>query len=106
MSSAGCSDWYRYDPQGDRLVLSVRVQPNASRTGIAGVRNGSLCVRVAAPPIDDRANALLIDFLKKTLELPGGRVMIRRGNHGRTKIIEIAQPGPATLERVKRLAQP
>lgn len=99
-------DWHRYDARSDRLVLSIRVQPNAGSTGIAGVHGGRLKIRLAAPPVEGRANALLVDFLKKTLDLPGGRVMIRRGSNGRTKIIEISQPGPAVLERVKRLAQP
>lgn len=98
--------WYRYDASQDRLVLNVRVQPNARRTEIAGVHGNHLKIRVAAPPVDDKANGLLLDFLKKTLELPGGQVMIRRGNRGRTKIIDIAHPGAAVLERVKRLCQP
>lgn len=98
--------WYRYDAPNDRLVLSIRVQPNAAATQIAGIHGQSLRIRVSAPPIDARANALLVDFLKRTFDLPGGRVIIRRGSHGRDKIIEISRPGPAVLERVKRLAQP
>lgn len=97
--------WYRYDSERDLLILSVRVQPNASRTEIAGLHDGCLKIRVAAPPLDDRANSLLIDFLKKKLELGGGRVIIKRGSHGRTKTIEISHPGPALLASVKLLPQ-
>lgn len=97
--------WYRYDAERDLLLLSVRVQPNASRTEIAGLHDGCLKIRVAAPPLDDRANTLLVDFLKKKLELPGGRVMIKRGSHGRSKTIEISQPGAALLASVKMLPQ-
>lgn len=100
-----CGSWYRYDADRDLLILSVRVQPNASRTGIAGLHDGCPKIRVAAPPLDDRANTLLIDFLKKKLELPGGRVMIKRGSHGRSKTIEISQPGAALLASVKMLPQ-
>jgi uncharacterized protein len=97
--------WYRYDADHNLLILNVRVQPNASRTGIAGIHDGCLKIRIAAPPLDDRANTLLIDFLKKKLELPGGRVMIKRGSHGRSKTIEISHPGAALLASVKMLPQ-
>lgn len=95
--------WYRYNPDRNLLTLMLRVQPNSRRTEFAGLHDGYLKVRVAGPAIDDRANTLLLDFLKKTFDLPGGRVIIKRGNHGRTKTIEITQPGPALLMRVKQL---
>ena len=98
--------WYRYDAERDLLILEIRVQPNASRTEFAGLHAGRLKIRVAAPPLDDKANTLLIDFLKKKFELPGGRVMIKRGSHGRSKIIEISHPGAALLASVKLLPQP
>ena len=97
--------WYRYDGRRDVLILSIRVQPNVSRTETAGLHDGCLKIRVAAPPIDDKANTLLIDFLKKKFELPRGRVMIKRGGHGRSKTIEISHPGAALLASVKLLPQ-
>ena len=99
------ASWYRYDGERDLLILNVRVQPNASRTEIAGLHDGCLKIRVAAPPLDDKANTLLIDFLKKKFELPGSRVMIKRGGHGRSKIIEISHPGAALLASVILLPQ-
>ena len=98
--------WYRYDTDRDVLILNVRVQPNASRTEIAGLHDGCLKIRIAAPPLDDRANTLLIDFLKKKFELPSGRVIIKRGSHGRSKTIEVSHPGTALLASVRLLPQP
>jgi uncharacterized protein (TIGR00251 family) len=95
------SAWYRYDPQRDVLTLALRIQPNAGSTAFAGLHDGCLKVRVAAPALEGRANAALLDFLRRTFELPGGRVMITRGEHGRTKTIEIPRPGPALLMRVR-----
>lgn len=96
--------WHRYDPARNVLVVSVYVQPNASRSAFAGLHGGSLKVRIAAPATDGKANALLLDFLGKSLDVPAGRVIIRRGGLSRTKIIEIREPGAAVLERVARLA--
>ena len=98
--------WYRYDAERDVLALEVRVQPNAGRTEIAGLHDGRLKIRLAAPPVDDRANDLLIDFLKARFDLPGGRVMIRRGGRSRSKTIEISQPGSDLLESLNQLLQP
>lgn len=98
--------WYRYDPDRDLLTLTLHVQPNARKTEFAGLHDGRLKVRVAAPAVEGLANDLLLDFLKKKLELPGGRVMISRGGHGRAKTIEISRPGPAVLVRAKELSNP
>jgi len=102
---AASAGWYRYDEGRDTLVLTVRVQPNASRTEIAGVLGGQLKIRVAAPAIEHKANSLLLDFLKKTFELPGGRVMIRRGDRGRTKTIEISSPPQGLVGRLTQLLE-
>jgi uncharacterized protein (TIGR00251 family) len=97
--------WYRYSPDRDLLTLVIRVQPNASRTEFAGFHGGYPKLRVAAPAIEDRANSLLLDFLKKKFDLRGGQVMITRGSRGRTKTIEISNPGQTLLIRLKELRQ-
>ena len=97
--------WYRYDSERDLLSLVLRVQPNASRTGFAGFHGGHPKIRVAAPAVEDRANTLLLDFLKKKFDLRGGQVIIARGSRGRTKTIEISNPGQALLVRLKDLLQ-
>ena len=97
--------WFLYDPERDVLTLVLRVQPGASRTGIAGFHGGHLKVRVSAPAIEDRANTLLLDFLKKKFDLRGGQVIIARGSRGRTKTIEISNPGQTLLVRLKELLQ-
>ena len=97
--------WYRYDPDRDLLTLILRVQPNASRTEVAGLRGGYPKIRLAAPAIEDRANTLLLDFLKKKFDLRGGKVIITRGGRGRTKTLEISNPGQILLVRLKELLQ-
>ncbi len=95
--------WYRHDPDRGLLTLVVRVQPNARRTEIAGLHAGQLKVRIAAPAVEGKANELLVEFLAGKFDLPGGRVMIRRGSHGRTKTVEIYGQAASLLARVKML---
>ena len=97
--------WHRYDPDRDLLTLVLRVQPNASRTEFAGFHGGYPKVRVAAPAIEGRANALLLDFLKKKFDVRGRQVIITRGSRGRTKTIEISNPGQTLPLRLKELLQ-
>ncbi len=95
--------WYRYDPDRGLLRLSLHVQPNARRTEVVGLHDGHLKVCVAAPAVDGKANELLVGFLAHKFDLPGGRVMIRRGSHGRTKTVEIYGQAASLLARVKEL---
>jgi uncharacterized protein (TIGR00251 family) len=69
--------------------ISVYVQPRASKTGVAGTRDGWLKIRLAAPPVDNAANLALIDFLAQTLRVPKRDIRIVSGLSSRRKVIEI-----------------
>lgn len=70
-------------------MLSVRVQPGATRSGIVGALGDALKVRVAAPADDGKANAELVRFLAEALGVPSRDVAIARGHHSRTKSIVV-----------------
>jgi uncharacterized protein len=93
--------WYRYDGHRNVLCIDVYVQPNARRTEVVGRHDQSLKVRVAAPPLDQRANALLIEFLKEKLEVPASHIAITRGATARRKTVEVAAPGAAALRVIE-----
>jgi len=69
--------WFRYEEDRDVLILVLRVQPNASRTGFAGFHHGYPKVRVAAPAIEDRAMRCSLIFLRKNLICGVGRLSLR-----------------------------
>lgn len=90
------SGWYRW--QGDTLILSVRVQPKASKDEIIGPCDDgqggeSLRIRITAPPVDGKANAHLIKFLAKSFGVAKSRVCVVAGETGRHKRIHINAPG-------------
>jgi len=69
--------------------LDIRVMPRSSRSGLAGVRDGRLVVRVTAAPVDDAANAAAIATLAEALALPRRDVRIVAGAASRNKTIEV-----------------
>ena len=48
------------------VTLYLHVQPRASRTAWSGVQAGRMKLRLAAPPVDDRANRECVAFVAKT----------------------------------------
>ena len=89
--------WYRYDADRNILCIEVRVQPNARSTGIAGRHGEALKIRIAAPPQDQRANELLLDFIAEKLGVSGKQVSISRGGRSRSKLVQVIAPGEAAL---------
>ena len=85
------------------LTLRLHVQPGAKRTGWSGGDGaGSLRLRVAAPPLEGRANRACVVFLAGEAGVPAAQVSIVRGDHGREKTIRIQG---VALERFERLRE-
>lgn len=71
------------------LTFTVRVQPRASQSAIAGEMDGALKVRLAAPPVEGAANQELIRFLAKLFDVPRQNVAIVSGATAKNKIIRV-----------------
>lgn len=69
--------------------IEVYVQPRASKTQIAGMHDGRLKIRLAAPPVDGAANAELVSFVASRLQISKSKVRIVAGESSRKKTIEI-----------------
>ncbi|MCC7125271.1 MAG: DUF167 domain-containing protein [Acidobacteria bacterium] len=69
--------------------LSIRVIPRASKTGVAGLRDGAVLVRVGAAPVDGAANAQVLRTLADALGLPLRALTLVSGHTSRTKRIRI-----------------
>jgi uncharacterized protein len=71
------------------VILSIRVQPRASKDEIAGVMEGALKVRLRAPALEDRANEALCEYLAGLLKTPKSAVRILSGHRSRSKRVEV-----------------
>ena len=97
--------WLRYQPESTRLTLQIHAQPGAKSTGSAGLHGDALKVRIAAPAVDDKANAALLAWLADRLGIPRGTLRIRAGATSRRKPIEISPAGAALAAKAGLLAQ-
>jgi hypothetical protein len=79
--------------------ITVKVQPRASRSEPAGRLGDAWKLRVAAPPVDGKANQECIRLLAELAGVPRTAVRIVRGESARTKIVEIDGIGQQELER-------
>jgi len=80
-------------------ALTVRVTPRASKTTFGGVlEDGTVRVRISAPPLEGRANTALIKFLAKVLGVNRSRVEIVAGEKGLDKILSIIDMNAEQVE--------
>jgi len=100
----GPPQWYRFDAAAARLTLHIHARPNARITGAAGLHGDALKVHIAAPAVDDKANAALITWLAQALELPRGAFRLKSGTTARRKVIEVQSVSAAVAARAAMLA--
>jgi uncharacterized protein (TIGR00251 family) len=75
--------------QADGALLDLAVIPNAKRSQLAGLHDGALRVRLAAPPVDGAANEALQRWLADEVGLPKSQVQLLRGASGRRKRVKL-----------------
>jgi len=76
----------------EAIVLTLHVQPGAKRTEVAGIYGDALRIRLAAPPVDGKANAELLRFLTHAFGVPRRNVTLVRGDASRQKVVRIVSP--------------
>jgi len=69
-------------------TLEIKVIPNAGKTELVKTETGYKA-RLAAPPVDGRANEELITLLSKEFAVPKRDIEIIRGATSKNKIVKI-----------------
>ncbi len=79
--------WYR--TSGDVITLTLHVQPGAKKSGVAGLHGDALKIRLAAPPVEGRANEALLKYVAAMFNVPVRQVELRQGEQSRHKVVSI-----------------
>lgn len=87
---------FREDPKG--VSFQVLVQAKAQANQVVGEQAGSFKVRIAAPPVQGKANRECIKFLAEIFGLPKERLKIQQGERGRKKTIRVLNVSAQALE--------
>ncbi|MFQ5694527.1 MAG: DUF167 domain-containing protein [Terriglobia bacterium] len=96
----------RVESRGGGAQFRVKVQARARREQIAGVHDGRLRVRVAAPPLEGRANRAVLALLAKHLRVPKSSIKIAAGERSPAKLIHVAGLDAAAVLQRLRLGPP
>jgi len=78
----------------------VRVQPGASKNEIVEMQEDALKIRISAPPVQGKANKVLIQFLAKQLAVKRSQVEILSGHTSRVKTIHVIGQGTEKLQQL------
>ena len=84
------------------VTLTVRIQPRASKNEVVRQENGSLKIRLTAPPVDGAANEALVKFLADRFSVAKSQVEIVSGHTSRDKIVRITGANAADAEGLLR----
>jgi hypothetical protein len=70
-------------------LLSVKLQPRASKNEIGEPLGDELKIKVTAPPVDAAANQALVELLAEKLGCSRGKVELSRGQTSRHKTVKL-----------------
>lgn len=93
------SAWYRLAADG-RITLTLHIQPGAKKTEFAGLHGDALKIRLAAPPVDGKANEALVRFVAETLGLAKSAVNLKSGQTSRRKVLEVVGSSVKAIEHL------
>ena len=79
--------WYRRN--GEVITLTLHVQPGAKLSEIAGLHGEALKIRLAAPPIEGRANDALLKFIAGLFAVPVRNTELKQGAQSRHKVVAV-----------------
>lgn len=96
------SEWFRQAGDG-RITLTLHIQPGAKKTEFAGLHGDALKIRLAAPPVDGKANEALIRFLADVLDLPKSAVILKSGQTSRRKVLEVSGSDSARISALSNI---
>ncbi|MGA8864209.1 MAG: DUF167 domain-containing protein [Gallionella sp.] len=79
--------WYRRN--GETIMLTLHVQPGAKRSEIVGLHGEALKIRLAAQPVEGRANDALLKYIAEMFGVPLRNAELKQGGQSRHKVVAV-----------------
>jgi uncharacterized protein (TIGR00251 family) len=81
-------------------AISVRVSPRSPKNEISEILDdGTVKIRLTAPPVDGKANQALIEFVAKLLDVKTSQIEIVAGQTGKDKLLTIIGLRPEEVQK-------
>jgi uncharacterized protein (TIGR00251 family) len=71
------------------MKLRIKVKPNSKTDEVIREADGSLKVKIKAPPVEGKANKYLVEYLSKVLDLPKSKISLLKGETNSYKTLQI-----------------
>lgn len=89
--------WLRAD--GDDVILNLHIQPGAKKTEVVGMHGDALKIRLAAPPVDGKANEALLSYVATKVGVGKTAVELVSGQTSRAKRVRVGGVTPESIHR-------
>lgn len=81
-------------------ALAIRVTPRAKKNEVSEILDdGTIKIRITAPPVDGKANKALVEFLAEILDVSSSQIEIVAGDTGRDKLVSVLNLDAETVGR-------
>lgn len=71
---------------GNGIIVTFKISPNAKKNEIIK-ENDIIKIKIAAQPVDGKANKAVVEFLSKTFKIPKTSIEILKGETSKDKTI-------------------
>ena len=87
------------------ITLNIKVIPNSSKNELIKEPD-RLRLKITAPPVDNKANKFVIEYLSKFFKIPKTSIQIIRGTTSREKTILLVITEKDKRDFIKELLDP
>ena len=67
------------------IVITVKIVPNSAKNSVVGYSDEYLKLKISSPPIENKANKKLIEYLADIFDLPKSKVSFVYGEKSKSK---------------------
>lgn len=89
--------WLKEDASTNSYILALYCQPGAKKTEVQGEHDGRLKIRLAAPPVEGKANDALVLWLSKQLHINRSSIELLAGDLSRLKRVRVGGVSPELI---------
>lgn len=89
--------WLKADASSNGYILALYCQPGAKKTEVQGEHDGRLKIRLAAPPVEGKANDALVLWLSKQLHINRSSIELLAGDLSRLKRVKVRGVSPELI---------